>query len=105
MKIRKLIKSKIAKRPKVRKSAIGSIADRLKQVDQVHNASLKDAERLKTEGTQKHDQCTKKILEVQKKLDVDPNNKQLQKDKAALIVTRDMMLSSVRLNENLIKNG
>lgn len=105
MRIRTLIKSKISKKPKVRKSAISHIADRLKQVDQVHNDSLKDAERLKKEGTQKHDECTKKILEVQKKLEADPNNKQLQKDKAALIVTRDMMLSSVRLNEGLLKNG
>jgi len=104
MRILKSIKKKTLKGKK-KKSAIGSIADRLKQVDQVHGDSLKDAERLKNEGTQKHDQCTKKILQVQKQLDKDPNNKKLQKDKAALIVTRDMMLSSVRLNENLLKNG
>lgn len=90
---------------KKKKSAIGHIADRLKQVDQVHNDSLKDAKRLKAEGTQKHDQCTKKILKVQKKLEVNPNDKQAQKDKAALIITRDMMLSSVRLNESLLENG
>ena len=90
---------------KKKKSVISHIANRLKQVDEIHGAGLQDAKRLKNEGTTKYNECSKKILEVQKKLDADPTNKQLQKDKAALIVTRDMMLSSVRLNESLLKNG
>ena len=74
-------------------------------MDKLHNASLNDAKRLGAEARVKYDRVNAQISAMAKKLNKDPENKELDKEYSGLLVAREMFLSSVRLNESLVECG
>lgn len=90
------------------KRMIKTITDQLhKRMDQceiMRRDALKDLKTLRSEAINKHDQTSRSIPALAKKLEKDPENKELQREYAGALLTRKMHHHAVEMNQALTDN-
>ncbi len=77
---------------------------RMKQCEMMHQEAVRDLKTLRGEAISKHDQTSRAIPKLAKKLEKDPDNKELQKEYSGAVLTRKMHHHAAELNQALLDN-
>lgn len=91
--------------PKQMKETItDQLHKRMKQCETMRQGAIEDLKTLRSEAISKHDQTSRAIPPLAKKLEKDPENKELQRKYAGAVLTRKMHHHAAELNQGLIDN-